>query len=200
MIRIKAGTDPTETFEMYRGVLSFYSDYFRAALNGGFREATDPIFDLSAEKAKVFRVFKDWVCARKLPGAGETNWRDPCELWVSADGRQMPLFANTVMNILRDKFVLEWTVPTSELHFVYRNTTVKSNLRRFCIDAVARTGGASIFKSDENRRQWSEESLCDLAVASMGMRGVKQHSKIDVQKWDMCVYHLHDEGIRCTSK
>ncbi|KAF7188868.1 hypothetical protein HII31_09791 [Pseudocercospora fuligena] len=64
IIRLKVGKDE-QVFEIYKGIMKFYSGYFRSAIenieNGRFKEAEENIITLPEEEPETFKLFKDWL-------------------------------------------------------------------------------------------------------------------------------------------
>jgi hypothetical protein len=57
---IKVSTGKMErTFHAHRGLLSLYSGYFKAALDGRFAEAQSGVLELEIEEPDVFEEFLD---------------------------------------------------------------------------------------------------------------------------------------------
>jgi hypothetical protein len=71
-----------QDFTIHKDLLVFYSDYFRAAFNGSFVEATDKKIDLFDVDQKVFEHFHAWIYTRKLASDNDEllSWRDLFDL------------------------------------------------------------------------------------------------------------------------
>lgn len=203
IIQIKVGTGNTETFEVYKGVLKFYSGYFRAAIAnieaGRFAEAEDGVITLAEEEPRLFAVFKGWLFGRKLHdslGAMPVVPTTLCELWCFGDRRQIPLLQNEAITALHRWIVETNMCPTAQLEYIYTNTCEDSSLRRFVIfSSAARVSSAVNMKKLEDRR-CSRESLLDL-VACLYSRP-KYLSKEEYSEMELCEWHIHnEEGIKC---
>ena len=67
IIEVQVGTgDDKRTFEVFKGVLCFYSGYFQAALNGRFAEAHVHIVKLPTEEPLIFELFRYWIHTRRF--------------------------------------------------------------------------------------------------------------------------------------
>lgn len=81
MSRIKVGTgDVSKTFEVYKGVLKFYSGYFKASIakieSGRFAESKDGVITLPEEDPSAFEALKGWSFTHELcgpPGAAQIS-------------------------------------------------------------------------------------------------------------------------------
>lgn len=61
-VTIEVGSDDTKRiFQIRKDVLSFYSGYFAAALNGSFVEAEENVCRLSEEDPIIFEMFQHWM-------------------------------------------------------------------------------------------------------------------------------------------
>ncbi|KAG9578488.1 hypothetical protein KCU77_g7878, partial [Aureobasidium melanogenum] len=68
LVTVVVGPSKKE-FAIHKDLLSFYSDYFRAAFNGSFVEATDKKIELNDVNQEVFENFHAWLYTRKLVSA-----------------------------------------------------------------------------------------------------------------------------------
>jgi hypothetical protein len=58
--------DPATTFEVHKSILTQHSEFFRAALDGNFREAKEKAIDLKEDVPEIFRILIVWLYTRKL--------------------------------------------------------------------------------------------------------------------------------------
>lgn len=56
-----------ERFIVHESVLTHYSEFFRAALTGGFAEATEKTVKLEGEDAETFEFFVHWLYYQRFP-------------------------------------------------------------------------------------------------------------------------------------
>lgn len=74
-------------FVAHEALLTHYSDFFRAALNGKFKEAADKRITLADEDPVVFECFVHWLYHERFPDKvrdkkGELQaWKDATGLW-----------------------------------------------------------------------------------------------------------------------
>ncbi|KAK4896993.1 hypothetical protein LTR27_005240 [Elasticomyces elasticus] len=67
LIDLVAGEgDAQKTFKAYKGVLSFYSSFFDASLNGEFLEAREGIIKLPTEDPAIVGIFVHWTNTRRF--------------------------------------------------------------------------------------------------------------------------------------
>ncbi|KAI7329280.1 hypothetical protein KC315_g6234 [Hortaea werneckii] len=208
----------SKTIQVHRGVLSFYSGYFRAALDGNFAEASKGVIKLSTEKFDVVELAVTWMYVRKLDVDFEGKYFFDtglllCELWTFADRRQIPLLANVAIDHLRSHHLMHWYAPSLEMiRYSYANTPANAALRRFMVFFLTVIGSSHIFKKIGGDFEWPQEAIWDLLMAVSGDRddGAYQHKhypvtvdtkvkhqKKIIQDVNMCKYHIHDSGVSC---
>lgn len=62
LVRIEVGSDEEkQAFDVYHGVLCFYSGFFKAALNGRWKESQDQVVQLPEDDPKLFQLLTHWV-------------------------------------------------------------------------------------------------------------------------------------------
>ncbi|PIA95006.1 hypothetical protein CB0940_08159 [Cercospora beticola] len=204
-VKTEDAVEGTNTFKVHKGVLCFYSGYFNACLNGDFVEARSGVVDLVEEDPDRFKDFVGWLYTRQLPVDHESKdvgeqWRDVFRLWVFADKRQVPLLANRCINALRELNVVRWCAPTTELHFVYANTTADSLLRRFLVYLIAMVAGPGGDRLlGDSRDRYPPDALWDILKLVWG-NGSSKAASMSVQEIlaiDLCKFHQHEDGVRC---
>lgn len=206
MVRIKVGTGAeAQVFDMYKGVLSFYSGYFRTAIKnieqGHFIESESGTIELAEESPCIFKYFKDWVYTRTLPlylwkKISLVPAHDIVSLWIFADRRDIPLLQNGAINWLAKKIMTDAQVPTGLAPMIWEQTPTESMLRRFMVTVYSTCTEISAFEP-ESVSSWTAESLCEVVVAMMKSTEIKDRSPATLAKLDMCQFHVHEEGVRC---
>lgn len=199
IITVKVGPSK-KSFHSHKGVLSFYSGYFAAALNGNFAESKCGVVHLPDEDPKIFELLVNWLYTRRLPDPPKSGdlFTTLSELWILADRREIPMLANAVLNAIRDETTRLWKVPTVDLPKIYKDTMESSGLRRLAVHLIASTSGPRII-TDENKAKWPVEAVWDVLnfVWKMQKEGAKSLDKKACAEMDMCAFHMHEEGARC---
>ncbi|KAK3696601.1 hypothetical protein LTR37_017854 [Vermiconidia calcicola] len=200
---VKVGSAPhTTCFRLHKGLLSFYSGYFAKALNGSFVESRTGAITMTTEDPETFKLFQYWLYNRqfysdKAHEVENTLWSTIIKLWIFGDAHEIPLLQNAALDLFREKIVQKWLVPTSEIRNIYNNTLPGSLLRKFMVEVTAYTGYATVTLAPGTEDWWIHEALCDLLKVLWVPQPIN-YSKEDLQKMDMCKYHVHEEGVRCT--
>ncbi|KAM0716544.1 hypothetical protein Q7P37_007989 [Cladosporium fusiforme] len=201
MATIEVGREEQKrTFYVHKGLLSFYSGYFRAGLNGSWTESGTGHFKLEDEEVDVFERFVLWLYARKIEdNTLKSSSNVIIRLWLFADRRDIPLLMNEMINRLKRNIVETWSLPTHSLDLVYENTLPGSLLRRMIIDAMSKICGRSMLVHEEFDR-WPKEALWDLTTSLVPFPRPALMSKEQYNSTDMCPYHVHEDGNRCPAK
>lgn len=198
IVRIKVGKgDAQEVFEVYKGLLKFYSGYFRAAIDnmeaGRFLQSEENTITLPDEDPSLFERFKSWLFIREF-NLDSTSCSQLLTLWCFGDRRQIPLLQNHVIDVLYKQMVDLHYQPRAHYSLIYENTCEGSPLRKFLIYSHARRydRAGSAFKETE---MWTYEILLDLGKELIS-RPAKM-SREAFAKIDMCEFHVHEENVRC---
>lgn len=190
-------------FFLHKGILSFYSGYFRAALSDDFLEAVQGFIDLPTEDVSLFERFVGWLYNKNidLPKEVPDAFQLICSLWAFADRRQVPLLMNAMVNALRDTVVSSWISPDAQVSYIYEHSTGASGMRRAAVEIISSTAISGL-DDESNRQQWPKEAVWDVLKAIVAKRNSKRcvtfASKNDVAKLDMCQFHCHEEGVKCS--
>ena len=204
-VQINVGkTEDQKSFTIHKGILCFYSGYFRTVLDSKFVEGQTNKIDLTEEEARTFRYFVIWLYRGSFHRNTTWTFTQMIKLWVFGDRREIPLLQNHVLDEIRDNVVKQGISPSvTQVDFVYNNTTSDSALRRFVIDVAHRRMSPSTVLPPYVEHQWNKEALYDMlkAVWTQWEAGtVKKFCQVDVARWDLCSYHVHQEGVRCSKE
>ncbi|KAL8691745.1 MAG: hypothetical protein Q9218_003094 [Villophora microphyllina] len=140
IITINVGPDATP-FYLYAGLVSQDASFFKAALNGSFRESTEQKVSLPDDDVQIFKIYQIWLNLKELRcnfDDGEDWWLHLAKLWIFADKIGSPKFKNEIIDAffevydgVDDKDLL--FADPDVVHFVYDNTTQESPLRKLFI-------------------------------------------------------------------
>jgi hypothetical protein len=161
-----------KTYEIPRGLLSWYSSYFAAAL--------DPNSDLAIvdgklrleEDVKVFDAFECWLWTGKLKDVSHTL-ADPkpddhylseqllYRIWVFGDMRGVPGLRNVAIDMLHEQLAAKCEITMHAIPYIYANTTPGAALRKYVVDEFSLTSSvASVLEvtADEVTSEFSTRS------------------------------------------
>jgi hypothetical protein len=199
-----SGLKMQESFTVHKGLLCFYSSYFQAAFNSVFVEGQTDEIDLSEEEdADVFKRFVFWLYRGTFDRDEAWSFEQKIRLWAFGDRRIVPLLQNLVLDEIRSEIVQTATVPTEKLDFLYKSTAPDASLRRFAIDVICRTMSPATMMPSNPKSQWNKQALWDML--NVAWRGWEQGWRMrvnlsEVKAWDMCAYHVHEEGVKCAKR
>lgn len=192
----------TETFELHKGVLVFYSDYFRASLDGDFEEAHNKHIHLSSDDVdfETFRIFRGWLYTRVIHDNGkdgkDLSYTTIVKLWIFADAYWVPMLKNLCLDLFAQRYGKHHIWPsTFQISLIYAASSEDSSIRRFIVDLMAsarrRTSGC-ITSSPSGL---PHEFLHDLVKALWFRPPILKPSQWKVK--GTCKYHEHPEGVSC---
>jgi hypothetical protein len=191
-------------------LLCFYSDFFRAAFEGSFKEATEGKVELSDVTVDTFEAFQVWLYSQSLrniedPQDSSTPSALPdfatlARLWVFGDKYQIPYLQNCIIDAMIKKEEEVRKFSGVVVRIAYENTMDGSSLRRFAIDMcvfrmVHEVAENSIFASDWDKH-CNQHALKDFA------RCLSHAWECNLPKSVMperpkCHYHVHADGEQC---
>ncbi|KAF1351269.1 hypothetical protein BDV97DRAFT_313677 [Delphinella strobiligena] len=190
-------------FQVYRGLLCFYSDYFRSAFLGGFTEAKKKSIHLEDVDASTFRIFMGWLHFGNFSDSHgnvgrDLSWDDILKVWVFADNHLIPLLKNEAVDLILDKIAYEaandkYFPRCFELPYVYDNTAPNPPLRRIFIDAIANYNYKGVVEGS-CVECWNAESFRDLSAALFDrppVAGIGKRNIHSLLAQDRCTYHDH---------
>ncbi|KAF2481679.1 hypothetical protein BDY17DRAFT_325197 [Neohortaea acidophila] len=135
LILIEVGPEATKrTFQVFKGVICFYSGYFATSLNSAFREAHNHVVRLPTEDPLLFAYFHHWLYTRtffdsSLDPAVALDFDTLARLWVFGDAHDIPMLQNEVIDILRRKMDSKTFFSAEVIAYIYDNTVESSTLR-----------------------------------------------------------------------
>ena len=192
-------------------MLCLYSDFFRAAFKGSFKEAIERKIELPDVDVDTFEAFQVWLYSqsvRNVEGSQDSIFQSAklpsfwvlARLWVFGDRHQIPLLQNCAIDALIQKNRDENRFALIVVQTAYENTLHGSPLRRFAIDCcvfrmVHRQDENSIL-GDSNLCCWSKDALVDFARC---MSNAWEHKLpwAEMPSREKCHYHVHANVEHC---
>lgn len=199
-----------QDFTVHKELLGFYSDFFRAAFNGSFKEATEGRIELPDTQVDVFEIFQVWLYSRSLLNTEDLQDQPDykkypsfgalARLWVFGDKYQIPLLQNCAADAILQYNKDENKFNTCIIRIAYQDTMQESPLRRLAIDIsvfrMVHEKAASSILDKDLLHNWSKDSLADFA------RGISKAWHLgdpprNLPEQGKCHYHVHAEGEHC---
>lgn len=194
---------------MHRDLLSFYSGYFRAALNGGFAEAGSGIVKLEIEEPDVFEGFVQWIYTTKARTDEITKQNESeyfssiVKLWIFADRRDIPLLMNEMVDSSQQSMLTAWILPESTIAEIYNNTAEGSGLRRVIVHMFSSLSGDNVAANMQYDSQAYVQNFVIDFVKSLIANNTRKPvlTREQYREVEMCPsFHVHEEGVKCTKK
>jgi len=193
-------------FRLYKGLLSYHSSYFQAALNGRFAGGLYGVVHLPEDDIEVFQAFYYWLYTRKLfdlhsgraylSKTDTTNieWMLICKIFVFGDARGIPELKNAAVDFIIAKFIQTWAFPIEIVRFVFDNTQESSPLRKLLVDMALESGDLDQMR--QYRGYFTKDFLVDMVVTMQKSNRVA--SVTSKEQWaarNLCIYHDHTNGL-----
>jgi hypothetical protein len=115
-VTIEVGPEK-KVYVMHKDLLVFYSDYFRAAFNGTFKEATEGKISLPDEREDVFDIFNHFIYSRRIADQtdDELSWDQLIGVWLFGDKYIVPSLQNVVMDAFIARTEARKATPVSHI-------------------------------------------------------------------------------------
>ncbi|KAI4738483.1 hypothetical protein E4T50_11053 [Aureobasidium sp. EXF-12298] len=183
-------------FIVHKDLLVFYSDYFQAAFNGSFVEATERKIDLFDTDQEIFDHFHTWLYTRKLASENDVPllWNELVNLWVFGDRFQVPMLQNCVMDKLLDKANLGRTQSIlPAIRPAYEKTVGGSLLRKAIIELLVYR---LEFTDADFTKRFTFEILEDIVKETIAARK-DEIAYGSSRSRDRCFFHVHGKDEHC---
>ena len=165
MVQVKVGPDKT-IFSFHKDLLCNAAAYFRAALDGKFREAEEKSIEMPEDNPEIFNYFQFWIYGGSILETHETE-KDIddsilVKLWVFAEARGIFELQNAAMTLLIARIDSLRRTPTEQISYIYEHTSEKSALRRMVVDVSAYRGELSSWFETSERSKFPIDFLFEL--------------------------------------
>ena len=153
---------------------------------GKFLESSTLSVHLEEENPAVFDLFVTWLYTQRLLPSNtspmDINWRLLAELYVFADRRRSPRFANAVTDILAAK-ALGGKIPAySTIEWIWENTSPEATLRRLMVDLFASLVNLDFYLNRKNHQDVLPlDFVCEVLRKSYQLRQGVWHSGLDFE-------------------
>ncbi|KAG9751661.1 hypothetical protein KCU73_g6289, partial [Aureobasidium melanogenum] len=193
-----------QKFSIHKDLLCYYSDYFRGAFDGSFKEAVDGKIWLEKEDPAIFDIFNAFLYNRRLQDTNglvgpDLSFTTLIDLWIFGDQFVVPLLQNLAIDSFQQKSDTERRIPwQTAIRKIYDNTLHGAPLRRIMIDMTAYETCAGEKSREEFVESWPVEALVDLAF-TLSLKSAEEVGWFELprRKEGKCYYHIHNEGEQC---
>ena len=195
-MEVLVGSCEPVKFTIHKPLLVESADFFRAAFEGGFKEAGEGKLSLPDDSSDVFQRFQLWLYSGSPMNPDEDlkeiGWDIFIRLYVFAEKYDLVDLQNITIDFFmaRQRILREIPTGMAPVNLIYENTSERSPLRRILVDKTAQLADLSQhFKDDififETRDDFKSDVLGALYL--LAHKGAKKHD------WDRlgCTYHIH---------
>lgn len=207
--------DGARTFEVFQGVLCFYSGYFEAMFSHPWQEGQHQSMQLRTEDPYIVDFFVHGIHTRHFYDSTLEpyllmDYLTLSRIRIFADAHDIPMLQNEVMDLLQQK--LRCTVSffsTEEIEYIIETTNPNAELRQLVIDSARGLLLATFeFSGSETREVLMEESLPMIAVLvnstlthlrkENSSALTKVYNKVSLLR-SCSRLHVHRDGQKCPS-
>jgi len=138
-------------FQVFRGLLSHHSAFYKRLLTGTLRDINS--HSLPYEKVGIFQIFHDWLYSGELAGEDgvDLDAKEIVEVYVFADYYMVHELKDRALDLYLLRFIRDWTALQDFTAIIYEKTSEDSSLRKLHVDILIETFGF------ENLREWLSE-------------------------------------------
>ena len=158
-VKLIVGTAPNmTTWYIHRGLLTNYSQYFRAALEKDrFAESNSNSISLPDDDSSAFEIFALWIYTVGLTGHHSFNIKlreDHCFIFVKAyclgDKFGIPRFKNDALRALAAVNLVQLRITPESVIYAFDHTMKGSGLRAMLTDMLATSIQSGVVKLKQN--------------------------------------------------
>lgn len=182
---------------MHKMLLCSSSDYFRAALDGAFKEAAEQRIELLEDDPKIFERFQLWLYTGKVFDRGEKSTALDhsmlVDIYVFAESRCIPGLQNHLVDTIIRKSAREAFYLRPSDGNMYSNTASSSPLRELAVHMAAHLGRLDCPSWELDK--YPKDFLIALVLALHKRSGLEKDSDRQATLWEnRCKYHVHLKG------
>ncbi|KAF2491103.1 hypothetical protein BU16DRAFT_621758 [Lophium mytilinum] len=194
-----------KAYIIHLDLLIHYSEYFRAAFTGSFKEAEDKKISLSDVKKSTFDRFVDWLYYREIspteedkdPETGRLQYRGIIELYILGDKYQIPKLRKYVIDHIFQSLTtsLELLPSPGAIARAYEFLPETSPMRKFMLDIFARRFTPYYItrakKMNKNPSCLQNEFLIEALIKIADNTKAINQNQRSTLKLKLCDYHEH---------
>ncbi|KAH7086391.1 hypothetical protein FB567DRAFT_593335 [Paraphoma chrysanthemicola] len=156
-------------FQVYHGVLCFYSVYFKTLLDGPFKEGGSTRHVLRDVTYDVFHMFYSWMNTNTVMDIkdstdAEISVEDFVRLYAFADFYMVEQLKNRTVELFFMRVLKDWSVSMYVTSLMYDKTTQTSLLRKLHVDICIETYRFENLRDEA--KEWPQDFVIDLLVGS----------------------------------
>ena len=208
MVTVEVGRT-NEIFDVHENLLLRHSDFFKAALSGGWRERDERKVTLSEEKTEIFEIFSRFIYSGSIFSHKEGDeywanekslsheWKRLQDCWNLGEKLQSTSFKDAIVDAIVAEYRTQLKVPLDIHNRIYASSHKKSKIRILLVDFAIHGWKLSAFENlQQDRRQ--PDFIFDVAAALLKIKKRGVNTKPAYLGDETCTYHVHEaEGKAC---
>ena len=208
VVTVYVGPD-SYAFTVYKELLCHDSPFFKAALEGSFKEGDEQTVSLPDDEVETFKIYQTWLNTLQLRYNfdHEEWWLCFAKIWVFADKIGSPTLKNRTVDALcatiNSNDRLDWPSPRA-VYYTFDNTSSDSPLRKLAVNYAYCMHKGSL--SPSQLEEYPIAFVCGLT--SYLLRHV-QYCGLSCDSWgslnedlvenfESCQYHIDCSDKCCT--
>ncbi|KAI9671098.1 MAG: hypothetical protein M1831_005184 [Alyxoria varia] len=202
-VNVLVGSKPCRKYSIHEGLLSYHSNYFRAAFRGNFAEAQRKTIHLRNDNPRIFELFLMWIYYGKMSHREidlhfmKQEFDTICALYVMGDKHQITDLKNATINAFYAHQLRTETIPDiAVVRTVWKNTYEKDTLRSMCVELFALRAKIEHFDA-VNIKLLPKEFVSRVMQRAFKARHQGGKRKAEWAGIRTCDYHDHPNGKRC---
>lgn len=199
-----------QAFLVHKDLLSKYSAFFRAALDGEWREGREKTIYLKEHKTEAFQIFQHFiytgqVCSSKTGDLEERSesalctidreWARLSQAWIFGEAVLSTAFKDAVVDAMIAKFKQTSIGLTNVQRAIYQHSTTNSKIRCLLVDNAVWDWSRHAFDAFSSKEP--VDFFFDLARALHQYRRSGLEGKAPYYGSNTCVYHEHGQESPC---
>jgi hypothetical protein len=193
--------DDARRYPVFKGLISYHSDFFRGAFRSGMAETLAGEVKLPVEEEEGFKLFRQWLYTGTMYDVGQEldlsshpNSIAFFEGYVFADSKGVPTMKNYMTDYLIKRREEQKVIPTSAIRYVWANTAEGDGMRKLFIDLLTMVRlGKGFFGGEGKAACYPKDLLMNV------VRVLEEGSSRDIRTpkgWQeaRCQYHDHSEN------
>jgi hypothetical protein len=186
---------------VHKGLICHYSEYFRGAFEGGFKES-EGLVTLGDEDEEAFLAFFAWLYKGKIvEDTSKFDLASPkdtsllAKIYVFGDARGIPVLRNAAIDLFITKRAGKHS-PIDIISYIYENTPENDNFRKLFVDLFAYCPHLNprFFCTPNEESKYPHRFLFEVLAATMGSVN-KQKPAVNQEDLNSnkCRYHDHTD-------
>ncbi|KIY02905.1 uncharacterized protein Z520_01370 [Fonsecaea multimorphosa CBS 102226] len=183
--------------------------FFEKCLHSGMREQLEKAISLPEETPEDFVILVEWLYSGTIPA--KSGWSCMLRAYNAAQKFCMPDLQNALVDLFRSQMVPSSLSP-EWVSYIWKSTAEGCQLRQLVLDLFYYhiSKDPSAYKKDASADPWEMPKLYAVQLERLMAKTQlvmalfwrfadrKERPSKDPAKMKGCVYHVHEDGNKCT--